>query len=297
MNLVTSWLFLVIHFVFISAPEQFISLDCKNENHGVHGQRSLLECIVKSVVPISIRDLIWNRVREDGMEFLFEYFEGETFTTPGFTLAEPDWNNRNLNVSLLLTNTKMEDEGEYECDVLTDRGTATLRVSLKVTAKYTSPVMSSIPKNNIKENQPVNIFCNSTGQKGMIWWFNKLGQNCTHDAELETKENNDGLFSLSSKLTVQKATSNNSIYTCNFLSTTGFQKETASFQLQFDRSSMERRPDEAPYNVPITNWLVPIVVIGSLIAGFVVALLCRKKCFPQRKKSKKQVNGSSDVLL
>ncbi|KAL0970553.1 hypothetical protein UPYG_G00243670 [Umbra pygmaea] len=284
MILFTSWLFLVIHFVFISASEKLISLDCKNENHGVHGQKSLLECVVKSVTPVSIQALTWKRVREDGT--LLEYYEGKTLTTPGFTLAEPDWNNRNLNVSLLLTNTKMEDEGEYECDVLTDGGPDTIRVRLKVTAKYTSPVLSSIPKNNIKENQPVTIFCNSTGQNGMIWWFDMLDQNCTHDAELETKENNDGLFSLSSRLTVQKATSSNSLYTCKVLSTTGFQKETASFQLQFDPSSMKQ-------NLPITITLGVLGLVLFLFIVFLTAALLSQ----QGKKSEKQVDGSSDVLL
>ncbi|KAL0970552.1 hypothetical protein UPYG_G00243660 [Umbra pygmaea] len=281
MILVTRWLFLVIHFVFISAFEKYLSLDCKNENHGVHDQKSLLECVVKSVTPVSIQALTWKRVREDGT--LLVYYEGKTLTTPGFTLAEPDWNNNNLNVSLLLTNTKMEDEGEYECDVLTDRGHDIIRVSLKVTAKYTSPVMSSIPKNNIKEYRTVTIFCNSTGQKGMIWWFDMLDQNCTHDAELQTKENNDGLFSLSSRLTVQKATSSNSLYTCKVLSTTGGQKETASFQLQFDPSIMDR-------TVPSTITLVVLFVFVVIV--FLTAALLSQQGVNRlsRQKRKHQMN-------
>lgn len=40
-----------------------------------------------------------------------------------------------MNVSLLLTNTKMADKGEYECMVRTDSGDATATISLSVTGE------------------------------------------------------------------------------------------------------------------------------------------------------------------
>ncbi|CAB1344680.1 unnamed protein product [Coregonus sp. 'balchen'] len=102
----------------------------------------------------------------------------------------------------------MADKGEYECMVETDSGDATATTSLSVTAKYKTPTMSSIPDTNIQENTNVTIYCNSTGghQKGLIWWFDEFGTNCTESAELVAKETDDKLFSLSSKLTVLNAT-------------------------------------------------------------------------------------------
>ncbi|KAL1005936.1 hypothetical protein UPYG_G00065880 [Umbra pygmaea] len=296
-KMTSSWLFLVICFVFTSASEKFVNLVCKNEYHGVHGQKSLLECIVKPIKPCIITGLTWKIVRGDVT--LLEYHGDKISPTPGFTFAEPDWNNRNLNVSLLLTNTKMEDEGEYECVVCTDRGDDIIIVNLSVTAKYTSPEMSSIPENKVKENEAVYIFCNSTGQHGMIWWFNMLGQNCTNDSRLDTKINKDGLFSLSSKLTVEKATSNNSYYTCNVLSVTGAQKETASFQLQFETNGQEQDPNTleqatSPDNAAITNWLAPVVVIGSLIVGLLIALLfCKRRT--QRRPNDHPTSNAYDI--
>ena len=81
-----------------------------------------------------------------------------------------------------------------------------LPISLPV--MYKSPTMSSSPENCIKQNTDVTILCNSTGghQKGLIWWFDEFGTNCTGSAELVAKKTDDTLFSLSSKLTVLKAT-------------------------------------------------------------------------------------------
>ncbi|XP_045073278.1 uncharacterized protein LOC121553985 isoform X2 [Coregonus clupeaformis] len=293
MTSATSLLFFAIHFACIRAGnsfETFVKLECKTEYHGVYGQQSIVECIVKPVVEdLTIITVTWKRVGAAGKAAanLLEYHKDKINPTPGFKFAEPSWNKKNMNVSLLLTNTKMADNGEYECEVETDVGTAKATPSLSVTAKYKTPTMSSIPDTNIQENTDVTIFCNSTGghQKGLIWWFDHSGNNWTRSAELVAKETDDGLFSLASKFTVLKATSSYTNYTCKVLNVNGALEGKASFEIQFVSRNLGSKADNLD-SVSNTKWLAPVVVIGSLIIGLLASLLFFKKRSAQRARRK-----------
>ncbi|CAB1344673.1 unnamed protein product [Coregonus sp. 'balchen'] len=286
MTSATSLLFLVIHFACIRAgnsSETFVKLECKTEYHGVYGQQSILECVVKPVVEdVTIITVTWKRVGAAAANLL-EYHKDKMDPTPGFKFAEPSWNKKNMNVSLLLTNTKMADNGEYECEVETEVGTAKATPRLSVTAKYKTPTMSSIPDTNIQENTDVTIFCNSTGghQKGLIWWFDQSGNNWTRSAELVAKETDDGLFSLASKFTVLKATSSYTNYTCKVLNVNGALEGKASFEIQFMSRDLGRKADNLD-SVSTPKWLAPVVVIGSLIVGLLAALLIFRRRSAQR---------------
>lgn len=107
---------------------------------------------------------------------------------------------------------------------------------LSLPAMYKSPTMSPIPENCIKQNTDVTIFCNSTGghQKGLFQWFYQFGTNCKGSAELLAKKTDDKPFSLSSKLTVLKATySGSTNYSCTVHNTNGVQERKASFEIPF----------------------------------------------------------------
>ncbi|XP_042159320.1 uncharacterized protein LOC112222318 isoform X2 [Oncorhynchus tshawytscha] len=291
MTSATSLLFFAIHLAYIStgnSSESFVKLECKTEYHGVYGQQLILGCIVKTVVDVvdvTIITVTWKRMgaaaKADAN--LLEYHKEKRELTPGFKFAEPSWNKTNMNVSLLLTNTKMADKGEYECMVTTDVGIATATISLSVTAKYKTPTMSSLPETNIKENTDVTIFCNSTGghQTGLIWWFDEFGSNWTRSAELVAKEMDNGLFSLSSKFTVLKATSSYTNYTCKVLNVNGAEEGVASFGIQFASRDLGIKSDHLDI-VSTTKWLAPVAVIGSLIIGLLAALLFFKRRSAQR---------------
>ncbi|XP_020335363.1 uncharacterized protein LOC109888605 isoform X2 [Oncorhynchus kisutch] len=303
MTSATSLLFFAIHLAYIStgnSSESFVKLECKTEYHGVYGQQLILGCIVKTVVDVvdvTIITVTWKRMgaaaKADAN--LLEYHKEKRELTPGFKFAEPSWNKTNMNVSLLLTNTKMADKGEYECMVTTDVGIATATISLSVTAKYKTPTMSSLPETNIKENTDVTIFCNSTGghQTGLIWWFDEFGSNWTRSAELVAKEMDNGLFSLSSKFTVLKATSSYTNYTCKVLNVNGAEEGMASFVIQFASRDLGIKSDHLD-TVSTTKWLAPVAVIGSLIIGLLAALLFFKRRSAQR--GHQQIPGMINML-
>ncbi|XP_034150396.1 uncharacterized protein zgc:174863 isoform X2 [Esox lucius] len=263
MSLLMTMLFLVIPCACNSKSEKFVELDCKHEVYEVNGQQSLLECIVKCQEDnVTIIGVNWKKMGKD----LLNYYKGTTDVSPGFQFAVPGWN-KSSNVSLLLTNTKMADMGEYECEVLTDRGHDKCTVSLNVTAMNTTPIMNSSPENNIKET----IYCNSTdsAEEKMIWWFDEDSKNLTDSSELVAQKKDNGRFSISSKLTVRKDISKH--YTCNVLSITGVLERMESFE---SRSGPSPPKDDRS----VSQWVAPVVVIGSLIVGLLITLLiCRRR--------------------
>uniref|UniRef100_A0AAZ3Q5M6 Ig-like domain-containing protein n=1 Tax=Oncorhynchus tshawytscha TaxID=74940 RepID=A0AAZ3Q5M6_ONCTS len=250
MSLATTFLFFAIHLACIRAgnsSETFVKLECNEEYHGVYGQQSLLQCNVKAVENVTILTVTWKRVEADPL--LLEFHKDTSNLTPGFKFAEPSWNKDNMNVSLLLTKTKMADKGVYECMVTTDRGDDTATTSLSVTGGQ---------------------------QTGLIWWFDQDGYNWTHRTELVAKETDDGLFSLSSKFTVQKATSSYTNYTCKVLNSNGAEEGVASFVIQLAPQVSEINADHLDSD-STTHWLAPVVVIGSLVIGLLAALLIFKR--------------------
>ncbi|XP_038835005.1 uncharacterized protein LOC120032864 isoform X3 [Salvelinus namaycush] len=248
MTSATSFLIVVIHLACIrsgDSSEKFVNLECNEESHGVYGQQSLLQCNVKAVKKVTILTVTWKRVEA----LLLEYNQDTFNPTPGFKFAEPSWNKKNTNVSLLLTNTKMADTGEYTCMVRTDSGDDTATTSLSVTGGQ---------------------------QKGSIRWFDQFRNDWTRSAELVAKETEDGPFSLSSKFKVQKATSSSTNYTCEVLNVNGAVEGMASFVIQFAPRDSGRKADKLDSD-STTNWLAPVVVIGSLIIGLLAALLLFKR--------------------
>jgi hypothetical protein len=93
----------------------------------------LLQCNVKAVENVTIVIVTWKRVEADTL--LLEYHKDASNLTPGFKFAEPSWNKDTMNVSLLLTKSKMADKGVNECMVTTDCGDATATNSLNVTGE------------------------------------------------------------------------------------------------------------------------------------------------------------------
>ncbi|XP_067114977.1 programmed cell death 1 ligand 2 isoform X2 [Osmerus mordax] len=257
--------------------EEFLSLDCPTEHHGVYGQRSLVKCIAKAnlgEIP-TIKHLVWKK----GGEILLMFTTGNLMGKDGVQFADPDWK-VNMNMSLLLTNTKMSDMGEYECMVLTDIGYQKAKTNLSVTAKYQTPTMNSIQGANIKDNTDVTLFCNATGgdQIGSIQWFDEFGKNWTPNSELVGSKTENGLSNLSSRLVLKDPSSN---YTCLVFNARGVQEGKASLSLQI----MSGRDDQNSGDLH-ARYVAPLVIIGSLIVGLLVTvLICRRRSRKARRPS------------
>ncbi|XP_018520547.1 CD276 antigen isoform X2 [Lates calcarifer] len=272
----TGTLFLIFAVTFIregNAQNTFVNVNCK-ENVGQYGQQSLLECIVQTTSEasdIQIRVVTWRRQGADKPALVFH--DGRIDPKSSFTFAEPSWNNKNMNVSVLIPNTRVADNGRYTCMVMTNSGDGKGEVNLKVTAKYSEPIISSIPE-KITPGSNGELTCETHGgyPKGDIRWFVNDNTDWTKSSKMEVKGAQDGLLHLSSKLPLLHG-SIFSKYTCIVYNATGGKEAEAVF---IPDPEVEGR--KASNGSESTSKVVaPVVVIGSLIVGLLLALLVYRR--------------------
>lgn len=103
---------------------------------GQVGQKTLLKCVVetsKVVVDPKIDMFSWTKDEKK----LLVYQSGKiTKQEPGFRLADPSWNEKNMDVSLVIDNTSLADAGTFTCEVITDSGDGKAVTNLQVTGEH-----------------------------------------------------------------------------------------------------------------------------------------------------------------
>ncbi|GAA6229718.1 uncharacterized protein LOC108875861 isoform X2 [Lates japonicus] len=272
----TGTLFFIFAVTFIkagNAQNTFVNVNCK-ENVGRYGQQSLLECIVQTTSEasdIQIRVVTWKKEGADKPALVF-YDEGID-PKSSFTFAEPSWNNKNMNVSMLIPNTRVVDAGRYTCMVMTNSGDGKAEVNLKVTAKYSEPIIHSIPE-KITPGSNGELTCETHGgyPKGDIRWFVNDNTDWTKSSEMEVESAQDGLLHLSSKLPLLHG-SIFSKYTCIVYNATGGKEAEAVFVPDPEVEG----PKAQSGSESASKVVAPVVVIGSLIVGLLLALLVYRR--------------------
>lgn len=110
------------------------------------GQDSLLECVLVTsheVEQLEIKSVTWTRYPCDQSDPpALSFREGNTSSGRGYSFAEPRWDNKTKNVSLLISEAAVQHEGFYECMVETSVGSPKpdKLISFNVTGK-------SLPRN------------------------------------------------------------------------------------------------------------------------------------------------------
>ncbi|XP_036967334.1 uncharacterized protein zgc:174863 isoform X2 [Acanthopagrus latus] len=278
MNMASIGIF-IFTLILTAGKASFVNVHCKTENMGQYGQQSLLECAVETsqgVTDVVIRTVSWKKEGVD--EPLLVFHKEQTIKQPRYSFAEPSWNNRNMNVSLHITNTAVEDQGVYTCVVMTDRGGETSETRLKVTAKYSKPNISA-ESEKVTQSTGGTLVCNTVGgyPKGEIRWFGELNEDWTKSAKMEVKKTESGLFELSSKLTLLPG-STYSMYTCAVFNTSGGKEDETTFEVRDGQDASGRSGGEpGKPSVPATTIVAPLVVIGSLIVGLLGLILYRRR--------------------
>uniref|UniRef100_A0A1A8RAG7 Ig-like domain-containing protein n=1 Tax=Nothobranchius rachovii TaxID=451742 RepID=A0A1A8RAG7_9TELE len=254
----------------------FVKITCNDRTVGQIGQPSLLNCVVKptqDTTDIDIVNVKWKR-SGDAESFLnCHQDEGCTGTWPGYRFADfsSEWDSKNMNISLLITNTQVKDETNYTCFVLTDSGHDEVDVDLQVTAKYSLPNVSLVPENKTPNSKEA-LICKASGgyPKGTIRWFGENNEEWTKSAETEVKTMDNGLFELSSKLVLLNG-STFSKYTCAVFNSRGRQENKGAIQTT-DFLVHEPTPVGKTPKV-----VAGVLVIGSLIVGLLLLLLIRRR--------------------
>nr|XP_057947563.1 CD276 antigen homolog [Doryrhamphus excisus]XP_057947564.1 CD276 antigen homolog [Doryrhamphus excisus] len=267
------WLLVVICASGQIAVTDFVKVECKTYNVGQYGQQSMLDCWIatsKEVKDPTVKVVVW---RKAGHPVLV--FDVTIQTASRFSFAKPSWSHKNMNVSLLIANTSVADEGEYTCMVITDSGKHSSSTNLKVTAKYSTPIIHSTPKSQ------ATLTCNSNGgyPKGRLGWF--VGPNRQEKStETNAKDAEDGLFNLSSNLTLLPG-SESSEYTCVVFNGNDGKDDEATLQLK-SHTERQGRGQDQPGTGLATRIVAPLVVIGAIIIGLLLWKKVSRRCFKCR---------------
>ncbi|XP_032356231.1 CD276 antigen isoform X2 [Etheostoma spectabile] len=253
----------------------FVKVECQAGKVGVYGQQSLLQCVVKTTQDnTEIRVVTWKK--EGLYDPLLVFYKEKIVPRQGYSFAEPSWNERNMNVSLLITNTSVKHEGVYKCEVMTNSGDGSDSTSLKVTAKYKKPTIHSDPQ-KILSNTDVTLTCKSSEgyPKGQLRWFDEHNVEWTISSQKEEDQTESGLFNLCSKLYLRKG-STFTKYTCKVFNASDGKEDEATFEVHNASGSVGNITANKSH-LPATKIVAPVVVIGSLIVGLLLALLIYRK--------------------
>ncbi|XP_031419384.1 CD276 antigen-like isoform X4 [Clupea harengus] len=255
-------LLVVISFITVSlsADSDFHTLECQSST-GHSGQPSKLDCVVKTKYNRTILKVYWKK----DVQHVLTFDGGINPENGRFQFADTNWRT-SKNISLLVKDTKVSDEGNYSCTVVTTLGPKKGYARFNVKAKYSQPEITS---KDITEDR-VDLTCVSSGgyPSGAIHWFDRLGTNWTRSTETTKTQEEDKSFQLQS--TFLSADPSHAPYTCVvFNSEWKAEGEETILGTHLNK--------QTPIKADTTSIVAGAVVIGSLIVGLLVALLISRR--------------------
>lgn len=251
--------------------KKFIKVVCQNQTVVAQfGTNTLLDCVVQTNDKHSVIEFVtWTQ-----NDVVLSYDGNFQNYDSSYQFAKSDtWNKTNMNVSLLITNTKLSHAGEYECEVMTDTGTGKSKVHLIVKSNYSKPVIEPDTE-KITRDKGFTLTCEAHGgfPQGSIRWLVN-DDVWRKNPEVEVQEDSNGLFSLTSKLSFGPSTPFTK-FVCEVYSAAGIKEgqETFEYQHMDEITGSGRKGDS------VAKIVAPLTVIGSMIVGLLVVLLiCRRR--------------------
>uniref|UniRef100_A0A3Q3FPX5 Ig-like domain-containing protein n=1 Tax=Labrus bergylta TaxID=56723 RepID=A0A3Q3FPX5_9LABR len=227
----------------------FVKIHCKTQNIGQYEQESRLDCVIHYSKEVEDPEIC-----------------GKLTSLPGYSFAEPSWNNKNVNVSLLIHKTAVKDEGVYTCYVFTNSGFNINQTRLNVTAKYGVPTIQPQPQ-DIDLNTDGSLTCKSTGYpKGRLSWFDKDNKPWLEQPEVKVLKTENGLFILSSTLKIQGGSAFSN-YTCKVFNARGDEEAEKSFTVQNKPPSARGIRCRAPHMILVSFFTQqPVLFVRFLFA-------------------------------
>ncbi|KAM9482943.1 uncharacterized protein Hap1MRO34_007998 [Clarias gariepinus] len=177
----------------IKSAESLFNVKCQPAV-GVIGQITHISCSIESKTgPVVINTVVLTKISEIKPCFTFQPYENRVTGDSRFKVESLP--------SLQLHNTAISDEGGYKYYIRTNQGNVNVQFTINVTAKYSSPIITSEPT-EIESGGAADLYCNASGgyPAGTIHWFHQRNTSWTQNSELQITQGHDGLFTLSSKL-------------------------------------------------------------------------------------------------
>uniref|UniRef100_A0A1A8QZ06 CD276 molecule n=1 Tax=Nothobranchius rachovii TaxID=451742 RepID=A0A1A8QZ06_9TELE len=255
----------------------------------LHGRDVTLNCSFNHTSPFNLSDvsIFWQLT--DTKRGVHGYSEGRDQLTDQ---AESFANRTSLfptqlragNASLLLSSVLVSDEGSYTCFVrVQDYGSAALL--LQVAAPYTKPVLTLEPESNLRPGDEVALTCLAYGgyPEGDVIWQDGSGRNLTDNITTSVVANGDGLFMVTSVLTV--VLEPNSTYSCRLinplLGEEGFVFVTITGQnIAFP---------------PVALWVTIGLAVCLLVLLVALAAVCRRKIKESCEEARREAEEAKEL--
>lgn len=255
----------------------------------LHGSDAILNCSFSHASPFNLSDLSVFWQLTDTKRSVHGYWKGCDQLADQ---AERFANRTSLfpaqlglgNASLLLSRVVVADEGSYTCFVrVQDYGSAALL--LQVAAPYSKPVVTLEPESNLRPGDEVALTCEAYGgypQAGVIWQDGS-GRNLTDNFTTSVVANEEGLFTLTSVLTV--VLEPNSTYSCRLVNPL----------LGEERNTLVTITSPNIAFPPVALWVTVGLAVCLLVLLIALAAVCRRKIKESCEEARREAEEAKEL--
>ncbi|KAM8895367.1 CD276 antigen isoform 1-T1 [Spinachia spinachia] len=255
----------------------------------LHGGDASLHCSFSHAHPFNLSDLTVFWQLTDTQRMVHAYIEGRDQLVDQ---AERFANRTALfpaqlglgNASLLLSRVVVADEGSYTCFVrVQDYGRAVLL--LQVAAPYSKPVLTVQPKSNLRPGDEVALTCVAYGgyPEASVRWQNGGGNNLTDNVTTSSVANEDGLFSMTSVLTV--VLEPNSTYSCQLINPLLGDEGNAFITITGQSIAFP----------PVALWVTVGLAVCLLVLLVALAAVCRRKIKESCEEARREAEEAKEL--
>ncbi|KAK2853580.1 hypothetical protein Q5P01_006241 [Channa striata] len=255
----------------------------------LHGRDALLNCSFSHANPINLSDLSIFWQLTDTKRSVHSFWGGQDQLVDQ---AESFANRTSVfhsqlglgNASLLLSRVAVADEGSYTCFVrVQDYGSAALL--LQVAAPYSKPVVTLTPESNLRPGDNVTLTCVAYGgypQAGVIWQDGS-GRNLTDNIATSPVANEEGLFTMTSTLTV--VLEPNSTYSCRLINPLLGDEGYAFVTITGQNIGFP----------PVALWVTIGLAVCLLVLLIALAAVCRRKIKESCEEARREAEEAKEL--
>ncbi|XP_051918889.1 CD276 antigen isoform X2 [Hippocampus zosterae] len=255
----------------------------------LHNTDVILNCSFSSPGPFNVSDVTVFWQLTDTKRSVYEYSEGHDQLA---NQAERFANRTALfphelglgNASMLLRRVVVSDEGSYMCFVrVREYGSAAL--FLQVAAPYSKPVVTLESESNLRPGEEVALTCVAYGgyPEADVMWQDGGGRNLTDNVTTSVVANEEGLFSLTSVLTV--VLEPNSTYSCTLINPLLGEEGNAFVTVTGQNISFP----------PVALWVTIGLAVCLLVLLVALAAVCRRKIKESCEEARREAEEAKEL--
>ncbi|XP_057675760.1 CD276 antigen [Corythoichthys intestinalis] len=255
----------------------------------LHGRDVTLNCSFRPAGTFNASDVTVFWQLTDTKRGVYGYSEGHVQLVDQ---AESFVNRTNMfpselglgNASLLLKKVVVADEGSYTCFVrVKEYGSAALY--LQVAAPYSKPVVTIQSESNLRPGEEVALTCVAYGgyPEADVMWQDGAGRNLTDNVTTSVVANEEGLFSLTSVLTV--VLEPNSTYSCQLINPLLGEEGNASVTITGQNISFP----------PVALWVTIGLAVCLLVLLVALAAVCRRKIKESCEEARREAEEAKEL--